>query len=101
MHGGKRTGAGRKRGSKATHTIEAAEARKILIAQVTSQIEPIVRALVKRARTGDTAAARVLFDRAFGKIVEETQPMGDYVVNVFDTKDGRLLETMRHRMANR
>lgn len=72
MKGGKRPGAGRKKGFAAKN---AEEARRILSEMVVREIAPIGEALVAKAREGDISAARELFDRAFGKstaIVEAT-----------------------------
>lgn len=64
MRGGHRNGAGRKRGFAAK---TAEEARKILAGMVMGEIEPIGKALISKAKKGDVAAIRELFDRAFGK----------------------------------
>ncbi len=63
-NGGKRPGAGRK---KASHTIEAAEARKILIADYIANIKPINAALIRKAKKGDILAIKELHDRVYGK----------------------------------
>jgi len=65
MRGGYRQGAGRKLGFAAK---EAEEARKVLSEMVTKEIVPIGEALIKQAKTGNIAAARELFDRAWGKL---------------------------------
>lgn len=72
MKGGKRPGAGRKKGFAAKN---AEEARRLLSEMVLKEIGPIGEALIKKAKNGDTAAAKELLDRAFGKsttVVEAT-----------------------------
>jgi hypothetical protein len=64
MKGGKRPGAGRKKGFAAKN---AEEARRIFSEKVLRDIDPIYNALLAKAKKGDTAAARELLDRAFGK----------------------------------
>lgn len=68
MRGGKREGAGRKKGFAAK---TAEEARKVFAELVFREVEPIARALIKQAKSGDVRAASLLFDRAFGKPVDE------------------------------
>ena len=67
-YGGYRPGAGRKKGSKATHTLEAEEAKKLIIKKVIESLEPILKALIKKAKQGDISASKELFERAFGKV---------------------------------
>lgn len=64
MRGGFREGAGRKQGFAAKNTEEA---RRILSAMVMEEIKPIGYALIEKAKRGDVAATRELFDRTFGK----------------------------------
>ena len=64
MKGGKRPGAGRKKGFSAKN---AEEARRVLSEMVMKEISPIGEALIAKAKEGDIPAARELFDRAFGK----------------------------------
>ena len=66
-HGGKREGAGRKIGSKATHTLQAEQARAILIQAYLDNIQPINEALIKKAKDGDIQAIREIHDRVYGK----------------------------------
>ena len=73
IHGGKRSGAGRKRGFAA---IRAEEARKYISEQVANSLESIMRALIKKARAGDIRAAKELFDRAWGRSVESVRMEG-------------------------
>ena len=70
MHGGKRAGAGRKKGFAAK---SAEEARRVLSEMVMREIEPIGKALIAKAKKGDVIATRELFDRAFGKASQTTK----------------------------
>lgn len=67
MRGGKRLGSGRKKGYAAK---EAEEARHILAGMVAKEIVPIGEALIEKAKKGDVAAVRELFDRAWGKAMQ-------------------------------
>ena len=71
--GGKRQGAGR---PKAQHTIESEKAREYIIQRVTEELEPILTAMIKKARSGDLTAAKDLLDRAFGKAKETAEHQG-------------------------
>jgi hypothetical protein len=80
--GGKRAGAGRKKGGKASHTLEAVEGRKLIIERLNKHLGPIAEALIARAKQGDVRAASLLFDQAFGKVgIHEPAPP-DYIVNI-------------------
>jgi hypothetical protein len=70
QRGGHRTGAGRKQGFAAKN---AEEARRIFSEMIMSEIKPIAKALIAKAKKGDIAAARELFDRAFGKASQTTE----------------------------
>lgn len=65
---------GRPRGSKATHTILAEQAKAQLIKAYLDNIVPINQALVDKAKAGDIQAIRELHERVFGKV---TQPIGN------------------------
>jgi len=71
QHGGKRPGSGRKKGSIASHTLEAQEIRVCLIKEVIKEKGPIVRALVNKAKEGDVAALREVLDRTLGKVRDQ------------------------------
>jgi hypothetical protein len=73
QHGGNRTGAGRPRGSKAGHTLEAQALRQYIITQFIKNKEPIVQALIERAKNGDIPAIKELFERAMGKVTEKLE----------------------------
>ena len=64
MQGGKRQGAGRKKGF-AAHSAE--EARRQLAEMVAQEIGPIGQALLAKAKAGNVAAIKELFDRAWGR----------------------------------
>ena len=64
MRGGSREGAGRKQGFAAKG---AEEARRVFADLIRSEIEPIAMALIQRAKNGEVAAAKELFDRAWGR----------------------------------
>ncbi len=83
MRGGQRQGAGRKKGSKASHTLEAQEARAYIIQQVGASLEVIIRGLIKKAASGDVRAAQSLFERAYGRpYTPEGEPAQQVVVTV-------------------
>jgi hypothetical protein len=67
-NGGKRPGAGRKKGSKAQHTIQAEAAKAYLINRFLAEKEPIVTALLASAMTGNVPAIKELFERVWGKV---------------------------------
>ena len=68
--GGARPGAGRKKGVK---TIQSEKLREFLIAEVLRERGPIVTALIEKAKTGDVAAIREVFERAIGKVKESME----------------------------
>ena len=64
MRGGKRQGAGRKKGFAAT---TAEEARRVLVQRVTEEIGPLGDMLIAKAKGGDIRALHELLDRAWGR----------------------------------
>lgn len=68
--GGKRQGAGRKKGYAAK---SAEEARRYAAQVVTKALKPIFKAIIKKAKQGDIRAATLLLDRAFGKTDDESK----------------------------
>ncbi len=77
MRGGYRRGAGRKKGFAAKN---AEEARKLLSERVAAEIGSIGDALISKAKEGDIAAIKELFDRAWGRspqsiALENTEPI--------------------------
>ncbi len=81
--GGKRPGAGRKKGFSA---ITAEESRKVIADLVAKDIAPITKALIKKAKQGDVKAASLLFDRAFGKLETKAQKPS-FFYNVADVRE--------------
>lgn len=69
---------GRPKGSKSAHTLEAVAGKAYLIKRYLENIEPIMNALIKKAKQGDLGAIRELNDRVWGK---SPQP-NDTVVDV-------------------
>src|SRR4051812_39969201 len=69
-NGGRRTGAGRPKGSKAKHTIEGEAFRAALIAAVLKEKAPVIRALLDKAIGGDIPAIKEINDRVLGKSSE-------------------------------
>lgn len=76
MRGGYRVNSGRKRGYSA---IEAEKAREFIVGRVNASLEPIISALINRAKQGDNKAIQILFDRAYGK------PLTPIEADVVDT----------------
>ena len=58
---------GRKKGAKATHTLEAEKFRKYLINRVVKEKKAIVDSLIKNAKDGDTKAIQEILDRTMGR----------------------------------
>ncbi len=73
MKGGYRPGAGRKKGFAAK---SSEEARKLFAEMTMREIQPIAQALIIKAKNGDVAAAKELFDRSWGKAVQATEISG-------------------------
>jgi len=69
--GGKRPGAGRKKGSKDPKTIQAEILKNLLIQEVVKEKAPLIRALISKGKKGDVSALREIFDRVLGKVKEE------------------------------
>ena len=74
MRGGHRPNAGRKRGYSA---IEAEKSREFILKQVSASLEPIVSALIEKAKAGDIRATQTLFDRAFGRPLTPIEEIGE------------------------
>ena len=70
--GGKRPRSGRKKGSLASHTLEAQEIRICLIKEVLKEKGAIIKALINKAKKGDIAALREILDRTLGKVKEQS-----------------------------
>jgi hypothetical protein len=61
-HGGKRPGAGRKKG------LEAEIYRQVLLAKIGEHKEALAAALVNKGLTGDVPALKEINERALGKV---------------------------------
>ncbi len=86
MRGGYRIGAGRKKGFAAKN---AEEARRLLSEMVAQEIGPIGDALILKAKNGDIAAIKELFNRAWGRSPQAIVLGGDPEPIVFQvTKYG-------------
>lgn len=89
--GGKREGAGRKKGHLASHTIKAMEQRAHAIAMVDAELEAIFRPQIEKAIKGDTSAFTAVLDRAWGKPMQSTELTG---------KDGKdLIPTLSDKVS--
>lgn len=75
MRGGYRPGAGRKVGFAAK---KSEEARKVFAELTENEVKPIAEALIQKAKKGDVAAAKELFDRAWGRAVQATEISGPH-----------------------
>jgi len=75
MHGGIRTGAGRKSGFSAKR---AEEARKYISQRVSEEIEALTDVLIQKAKDGDMRAMNMLFNRAWGRPRQEIQFIKGY-----------------------
>jgi hypothetical protein len=73
-HGGKRPGAGRKKGFSG---IEAEKAREYIAKRLAKALDPILDALIERAKAGDIRAAHELLDRAYGRPPESIALTGN------------------------
>lgn len=69
-NGGKRPGAGRKKGQKAKSTLDAIQLKEALIAKYREYADPINKALIDKAMTGDIQAIREVHDRVYGRSKE-------------------------------
>jgi len=68
--GGKRPGAGRPVGTLASATLQTQKQRELLVKLLAPRVEKIFEALALKAEQGDVAAAKELFDRAWGKATQ-------------------------------
>lgn len=65
--GGKRPGAGKPKGHKASHTLAAQTFRKYLIRRVIKEKKPVIDALLKAAKEKNVVAIKEIMDRVIGK----------------------------------
>lgn len=88
-NGGARPGAGRKLGSAGNHTLQAQEAKKIMVAVVHANIGMITGKLIEEAEKGNIIAIKELLDRGFGRPVQS--------VNLSD-EEGNSIFNEEHRI---
>ena len=91
MKGGKRQGAGRPKGSKDPHTLQAEEGRRFVVATIAKNLGPLIQAMVDKALEGDVKAFSELFDRGWGKPLQGIEHSG---------KDGEPIKIISFRNAN-
>ena len=80
--GGVRPGAGKPKGYKARHTIDATIAKQEVIQRILERINPILDALFAKAEAGDIAAIKEVFDRGFGKAIQGVELSGSVVLDI-------------------
>ena len=61
---------GRRKGSKAAHTLEAEKYREILIRKIVEKAEPLANALIEKGLGGDVSALKEINERSLGKVRE-------------------------------
>lgn len=72
-NGGKRPGAGRKKGSIAEATRLKMEAKAYLAKRLEDEIIPLADALFAKAKDGEVSAIKEIFDRAWGKAAQPVE----------------------------
>jgi hypothetical protein len=86
--GGKREGAGRKKGYAA---IQAEKTRELICKALEKDIKPIIVKAIKQAKDGDPVARSFLFERGYGKVAQaivtedengEHQPITGMVITI-------------------
>lgn len=75
---------GRPKGTRARHTIQAEEARRILMQKVFDEIGPLADILIAKARKGDMNAMKELFDRGFGRAAQMLELSGGVKIEKLD-----------------
>ncbi len=85
-HGGARPNAGRRKGSKATHTLEAQAIKQLYVELAKEHADPIARKLIEKALEGDMAAIKEFNDRVLGKAPQAiTGANGEALKIMFDS----------------
>lgn len=74
--GGARPGAGKPKGTLASHTLEAQELKKALILGYKEKAKEINSALFAKALDGDVPAIKEVYDRVYGKSVNPIELSG-------------------------
>ena len=80
--GGARPGAGRKKGHKASHTVQAEKAREYFIARVVAELEPLLTKQIELAKAGDAQMLRYLTDQVVGKAKETHEHQGSLELKI-------------------
>lgn len=80
--GGKRPGSGKKKGSKAAHTLDALTAKAALIAAYLKKAKPINDKLLAMAEEGNIQAIKELHDRVYGKAPQDMNIRGEIVKRI-------------------
>jgi hypothetical protein len=94
MSGGRRKGAGRKKGFSA---IEAQKSREYIAWRVSESLEPLVDVLINKGLDGDIRAIKELFERAFGKAtqgIEMSTPKGEAFSVLITDDQGKMYSTV-------
>lgn len=78
-HGGKREGAGRKKG---LASVLAEHTRNYIAVRVKKEQGPIIKKAIDQAKAGDAAARAWLYERAFGKAVQPIEGPEDGLMPV-------------------
>jgi hypothetical protein len=91
--GGKRAGAGKPKGYKAPHTLEASVARARMVERISARTDELVDKLFERAldEKGDTVAIKELLDRGYGKpqqAMELSNPDGSLKTIIIQKANG-------------
>ena len=102
MRGGKQPGAGRPKGTKMKHTLDALEMRKYLVKRVSKELEPILTSQIELAKglwyekigidgtikifkeKPDINASKYLFDQAIGRAKESVELSGGIKLLILD-----------------
>lgn len=100
--GGKRKGAGRKKGSKGTHTLEAAKLREMYLNKVSERFAPIVQAQIDLAEGVLLAEpGTIVTDPISGKVysarVYREKPDSKSLTYILDQSVGKPKETIEHQ----
>ena len=83
--GGKRPGAGRKKGFKA---LERERALEYIAKRVSEDLEPIMDKAIDQAKKGDATTRKDLMDRAYGKPKESVEITGiDFTFDAENTHE--------------
>lgn len=75
--GGKRSGAGRKVGYRAPHTLQSEQFRKRLIEKIIERQDPIINKLLERAEGGSEKALEMVMERIIGRPITPLEHQGE------------------------